>query len=248
MSITIQNVDRCTAFIVLIASLKLLHNSIIFSGQILQDELVFAFDSGNLNTVINCLRRGANPNHEYGGGWTLLGSSVFHDRWNAFEIMLQFGADVNRKAVEWTPLGWAARKGRKKMLERLLQLGADVNHESENVTPLCWAAYGGHHEVLKVLLRAGSDLDDKCRKGTALECAAKGNYQNIVKELLQHGAQLPSDYQSNALLQKHSHLAREWSWYVEKALLVEQSALPNELAILIRKMATNAKPKTPALS
>lgn len=187
MGSLMKNVNRCAAFFACIGSLGLLQSSPILCGQMLQDELVTAVVSGNLNAVIDCLGRGANPNRkgfdESGDrGLSMpLHCAMFRGSTKIVETLLRAGANVNRKAHGWEPLEWAACQGYKEIAMLLLQNGAKSTRKA-----LEWATRKGHTSIVTLLLEAGVDL----RLNRALSDAASKGHGSIVRLLLDAGAKV----------------------------------------------------------
>ena len=85
---------------------------------------------------------------------TSLHIAAAHDRSDIVEMLLSYGADVNRTSDgHWTPLHNASEKGSEKIVRILLEAGAEINAKLLNgMTPLHLAAQGGHCDVVKCLL------------------------------------------------------------------------------------------------
>lgn len=82
--------------------------------------------------------------------------AALHNQMEVAEILIERGADVNRKG--WTPLHYAATRGHTAMMRLLLEHSAYIDAESPNgTTPLMMAAFSGTPLSVKLLLEEGAD-------------------------------------------------------------------------------------------
>lgn len=89
-------------------------------------------------------------------GETPLMLAAFHNQLAVCEVLIERGAEVNRKG--WTPLHYAATKGNIAVMRLLLQENAYIDAESNNgTTPLMMAAYYAPPLAVKLLLEEGAD-------------------------------------------------------------------------------------------
>lgn len=89
-------------------------------------------------------------------GETPLMLAAINNQINLAEVLIERGADVNRKG--WTPLHYAATRGHREMMRLLLDHSAYIDSESANgTTPLMMAAYAAPPLAVKLLLEEGAD-------------------------------------------------------------------------------------------
>jgi ankyrin repeat protein len=130
-----------------------------------------------------------------------LGHAIFHERFDAAELMLGLGFDPAAGGVDGgTALHAACWVGSVRMVERLLSLGGvplDARDPTHKSTPLGWAAFGSVHRrapgadypaVADRLVAAGADIRAAGNgAGLTLVAMAKGN--TVMQEALRrHGA------------------------------------------------------------
>jgi uncharacterized protein len=89
-------------------------------------------------------------------GETPLMLAAIHNYLELAEVLIERGADVNRKG--WTPLHYAATRGHREMMRLLLSHDAYIDSEADNkTTPLMMAAYAAPPLAVKLLLEEGAD-------------------------------------------------------------------------------------------
>ncbi|EKX37915.1 hypothetical protein GUITHDRAFT_115891 [Guillardia theta CCMP2712] len=140
--------------------------------------LMIACAMGDLNTVVELVKRGANVKAMDGYGRTALhycalGPS-FQSRIPA--LLVQLGADIDEQDDDGqTPLMAAAISGAYHTCKTLVELGADLERRGWGLrTSLHWAADLGMVEIVKLLVENGADL--------ALEDALGYDVFTIAKE------------------------------------------------------------------
>lgn len=105
------------------------------------------------------LKSGLDPNLSNWLGITKLHRCTVKSDIQIAEVLLEFGADINRIETEWysTPLGWAARHGQIAMVEWLLKKGADPSLPKNKpwARPLAWAERRGYKEIVNLLKQHG---------------------------------------------------------------------------------------------
>jgi hypothetical protein len=162
--------------------------------DILDKSLLEAVQAGDSILTQFVLNAGADVNgkEKLGGGYTPLHWAVFQDDKNSAELLLGYGADVNKATkLGNTPLNTATSSGKKNIVELLLNAGAAIN-QTNNIgdTPLYRAAANGHKEIVELLLNAGADVNNPADKhgNTPLSIAVSRGYEDIVKLLRKFGA------------------------------------------------------------
>jgi len=127
--------------------------------------------SNNIEMVKLLLARGADIN---AGSWPALTVSIWEERKDIFDLLIQRGADVNTTDKwGWTPLYWVVNNGvGLDFLKILIAHGAKVNSKYQSQTgetALIAEALFGRTEAVKLLLEAGADIHAKDDRGqTAL--------------------------------------------------------------------------------
>jgi len=96
-----------------------------------------------------------------GDGFTALHFAAFFGRYEAAELLLARGADVDARGTGWmigTPLHSAASANHTEAIRVLLEAGADPNaRQSHGFVPLHAAAQNGSFEEVELLLTHGAD-------------------------------------------------------------------------------------------
>jgi Ankyrin repeats (3 copies)/Ankyrin repeats (many copies) len=135
-------------------------------------------------------------------GHTALYNACMCDRPRAIEVLLQHGADPNRRLTYHSPVDGRVEADRIVLhyvssadaAAVLIKAGADVNAaDAADTTPLMCAAFHGHVEVVSALLAAGASplARQKKRRGrkarTALELAESKMefFQEAVRQATQ---------------------------------------------------------------
>lgn len=155
--------------------------------------LTQAIENDDTKTVNTLLDHGSNPNmpDKYKYGYTPLELAAIYGHADVEKILLEHGADVNRRSQNGnTPLIAAANSGHADVAKVLLIHGANPNiTNSIGDTPILLAAGGGYLEITKLLLAHGADVNHADNSGnTPLSMATAQGYKRVVKLLLAHGA------------------------------------------------------------
>jgi len=118
--------------------------------------------AGDTNVLESMVRAGLPVNLADPSGNTLLMLACYHDQIDTARMLLEHGADVDRRnSRNQTPLGGVAFKGYPAIAGLLLRHGADVDADNGNgMTPLMFAEMFGRTDVADVL-RAGGAEDGK---------------------------------------------------------------------------------------
>ena len=130
-----------------------------------------------------------------------LAQAIFHERFDAADLMLRLGFDPAAPGVDGgTALHAACWVGSVRMVERLLARGGvplDARDPTHQSTPLGWAAFGSVHRraagadypaVADRLVAAGADITAVGNgEGRTLLAMAQGN-PAMQEALRRHGA------------------------------------------------------------
>jgi ankyrin repeat protein len=162
--------------------------------------LVIAVKDGTYDTAKILLRQGnLDINAPFSGKFsTPLTVAAMNERENIVPLLLEHGADVNKKDGEngkgQTPLIAASRSSndRTVIVELLVEKGARLDEKDERGnTALVTAVERENKDIVRFLVESGAALDEKNNEGdTALTIAARQNYAEIVQKLVDAGASL----------------------------------------------------------
>lgn len=114
--------------------------------------------------------------------------AAFKGNREAFDILLQKGAAINRPARNWGPLHYAAAGGHNRLVDVLLEKGADINARSPNLTtPLMIAAHEGFDMTVAHLIERGADVTLTNDTGlNAADYAKRLERQDIIDLVNRH--------------------------------------------------------------
>ena len=138
------------------------------------------------------LEHGADVDSIDNHGQTPLHLACEIGRLNAVQLLVVFGADVNKRTIravnDSTPLHQAVLSGNVEVVRLLLELGANVNGwDDGGRTALHFASdrFGGNFEITLALLKCGADVNARDKLNMApLDLALNNGYHDIVQLLL----------------------------------------------------------------
>lgn len=151
---------------------------------------------GDVETLRELVRKGADVNAAQGDGMTALHWTAQKGLLKAAEILIHAGAhvEVKTRLGALTPLLLASRAGSADVVEVLLKAGANPNVRTTNggATPLHFAAYSDDGRSVELLLQYGTEIDarDEASGHTPLMYAAAYNSLDAAQVLLANGADL----------------------------------------------------------
>jgi len=151
---------------------------------------------GDLSTVQELLRNGADVNTAQGDGMTALHWAAERGEVELSEVLIYSGANVNAgtRIGRYTPLHLASRGGHAEVVAALLRAKANpgATTTTSGVTPLHLAAAAGRTDVVAALLRSGADVNAKEASWgqTPLIFAASRGHVEAIRMLLEAGADL----------------------------------------------------------
>ncbi|XP_014294505.1 putative ankyrin repeat protein RF_0381 isoform X2 [Halyomorpha halys] len=133
-----------------------------------QKPLNIAVLNGNIETVLDLLKSGANPEEKDGcHGNSGMHWAVKADNIEVLELYRGRGFDLSVKNdFNWTPLHIAAEGCHRNSLVWLINNGVDVNSENSMMeTPLSRSISRGHIETAIILFERGANLKHKDKRG-----------------------------------------------------------------------------------
>lgn len=167
-------------------------------------DLQTAIIRGNCEVVRHFMDTLQNPNVLLNSGWTCLMYASYFFQPKVIEILLEFGADVNRSDRDGkTALhlachstGSSDHDAQIKCTQKLIDTGANVHAaDASGKTPLMYGVRGQNYGILDVLLQnpgKGLFLDAKDQNGfTALDWSAVWDNISAIEKLINAGAETP---------------------------------------------------------
>jgi hypothetical protein len=125
-----------------------------------QSFLVYSSLNGSISKMKLSLVLGADANEaecEAANCWTPLVAAAAANQPEAVQLLLERGADVNKKLKRGqTALMIASYHGDTELVRLLISSGADVNVDCEGDTALSWARQKNHAEIISLLVAAGA--------------------------------------------------------------------------------------------
>jgi ankyrin repeat protein len=164
-------------------------------SEILDQEIITAAETGNLEGVKKALEAGANPS-AMGPNSGALHCAAFNGHETVVTLLLEKGATLDAKDKQsYSPLHLAVSRGHVSITEQLLNAGAEVDVLTpQNGTPLHIAAASNYPAVLPVLIKGGANLAAKDVNGlTPLAAAASLGNVEIVRVLIEAGADVNTE-------------------------------------------------------
>lgn len=155
-----------------------------------QGELIAAAARNDTKRVEALLKLGVNPNASVDRwGENALMHAVLHGNIDMTRLLLEAGADPDKKARGFTPLGMAALRGHAGIATLLLKAGADVDRKSsDGNTPITAATLMHRIDVVRALLPYRPDMTIWNREGrVSLGIAVEEGLQDIVVLMLDAG-------------------------------------------------------------
>jgi hypothetical protein len=118
------------------------------------------------------LKLGANPNHGFENGVTILHIAALDLNPNYVLMSLKYSANPNSQDADGRrPLHWIGRSGRNDYIETakiLVRGGADLDALNDFGTPMIYAAIGYKYDLVYWFLNSGADPSLKSKYGKEL--------------------------------------------------------------------------------
>ncbi|CAG9763883.1 unnamed protein product [Ceutorhynchus assimilis] len=152
--------------------------------------LHYAAEKGDSTIVHLLLQNGFNVNatNNYYQYTPLHYASLYHNDAHLIEILLKFGAEMERKDNHGrTALHCASKNGHSEIVNSLLKNDANINAQDNNGdTPLHWATSSNKPEVVLIFLQHGALLNIKNKwQQNAHDCARLLSRTNGRTEMIQ---------------------------------------------------------------
>lgn len=153
-----------------------------------QTALHYAVDRGYVDCVEFILQNGADPDAvNYLDGTPLVRAICFcpaESNLSISNLLIKYGADVNKVSHYYTPLNWAAMKNKIDIAKALVHAGAKVNARDAymKLTPLHFSAFWGNVDMAKFFVESGADMSLENSDGlTPYDLAWQYEYLDLVK-------------------------------------------------------------------
>lgn len=176
------------------------------AGAVFTNDLVYASALGQLDTVKDRLKDGADVNARNESGRTPLAAAAANGQLAVVNYLLEHGADVNTEGKDgnqaMSAVIFAAQNGHVEVVKALLDKKASLKADSAGETALFTAVDHGHVDVVKCLLDGGADPNGKNPSGEPLLLTAAQKSAEAVKVLIDAGADVNATNQlgSTALI------------------------------------------------
>ena len=164
------------------------------NGKSMSNALAKAAAKGDMATVMEILRAGANINHASKSDSSAIYAASKSGQLAMVQFLIDKGAEVNVENGHFGNALQAAALSRRKdatrIVRTLLEHGADLNVQGgEYGTALQAAASRNSPKLVQILLDNGADVNTEGEKYmTALQAAASNNNPKMVQILLDNGA------------------------------------------------------------
>eukprot|EP00548_Thalassiothrix_antarctica_P000394 CAMPEP_0194130250 /NCGR_PEP_ID=MMETSP0152-20130528/1318_1 /TAXON_ID=1049557 /ORGANISM="Thalassiothrix antarctica, Strain L6-D1" /LENGTH=343 /DNA_ID=CAMNT_0038824695 /DNA_START=642 /DNA_END=1673 /DNA_ORIENTATION=+ len=151
-------------------------------------QLIEHAEHGEIEEMNRLLQSGENPDLFDDDGNSPLIKASGNGHWQAVQMLIDRGAEVNSGLDGKTPLYWASCNGHAHVVHVLLNHGkADprIKNRDTGRTPLHWAAYHGHEQICTLLMQQGEvdpNVADFYGK-SPLQIARDRGHQNCVHQM-----------------------------------------------------------------
>ena len=167
--------------------------ALLLSGPQSESPVADAAQRGDLGTVRELLRSGADVNAAQNSGMSALHWAAQQNDAQVIEILLYAGAntEATTRLGGYTPLHLAGRAGHAPALDALLSGGAEVDvFTTTGATALHFAASSGRAAAIETLIRHGANINVTTQSDdqTPLMWATASNRLDAIQILLEAGA------------------------------------------------------------
>lgn len=148
------------------------------------------------------LKAQANVDPVNHSGDTPLSIAVYHEHEASTQVLLENGAQPNRKLRGMSLLAMASSRPSEHIVQLLLNAGADVDaHDESYGTAIFQASLWGYHTVVAKLLQRAANPGVRDPRGrTPLYQAIMSNHIEVVLVLIAHGANVTDSYQPYSIM------------------------------------------------
>lgn len=164
-------------------------------SEILDQEIITAAESGNLEGVTKALEAGANPS-AMGPNSGALHCAAFNGHEAVVALLLEKGAKLEEKDKQgYYPIHLSVSRGHVAITEQLLAAGANIEVLTpQNGTPLHIAAASNYPDILPVLINGGANMEAKdVNELTSLAAAASLGNVETARLLIEAGADVNTE-------------------------------------------------------
>jgi uncharacterized protein len=183
--------ERCNAGSGPLIVMLLLVGGLILSGvprSSNNEAMHEAAANGDLASLHELIRQGADPNAQDGLGYTPLAWAALMGRIDMVEMLVAGGAAVDLPHPELgSPLMLALANGQAEVARVLLNRGADIHFRCAGWDPLGSAARSNSVECLELAMQAGARLQVDGRRCGLLTLALDHSDTRLLKRLLDAG-------------------------------------------------------------
>ena len=147
------------------------------------------------NRHVNCIKNLISLGIDVKAGYPVVSAiEHFGDHVEVLQLLIDSGADVNKKLLDDYPLEYACRQGYTVVAAALLKAGAHLNvHVKRGRGPLIIASRNGHDAVVNLLIKFANDKNMTILgRDIALIKASSRGHINIVKTIVKLGVDVNS--------------------------------------------------------
>ncbi|XP_074646013.1 uncharacterized protein LOC141902265 [Tubulanus polymorphus] len=156
----------------------------------LEDKLQEAVSANDISKIQQLIASGVNINEDSGASYMFYPPvllAVMKQSWDALNLLISTGADLNCIKHRTTPLICAAKTGNIQICRLLVENGADINQTDDwgEETALRSAISCGNIDLIRYLIQNGSDLSTMDEAGrTIIYHAVKCENIEVIETLL----------------------------------------------------------------
>lgn len=156
------------------------------------NSLAEAAERGDVRSIRNRLRLGADPNDSGRSGPSAIWLAARNGHAEIIEILIEYGIDLSTNSAGFLALQSAAMWGHHKVVQLLLDAGVPPEDETLiNFGPLFSAVSSNYEYIVKILIKCGSNVNIQGPEGrTAAMTAALHGHARILRLLLESGAKI----------------------------------------------------------
>ena len=168
------------------------------NNQQLNMELYLSCKTGNIGTIRQKIREGADVNFIFMDGTTPLIIAAVYEKFRVMEELLKNKADINLNTFNGTALHLAAVLNKPRSIEFLINHGAnpEIHSGMDYATPLTCGVLQNSFDAVRALIKKGANINSRHSQGaTSLILATSIKNFQMVQFLVENNANL--DLQDN---------------------------------------------------